>query len=461
VSSLRQNLAKTLLTVIAVLASVSLLVIYLSARYTITEQFDIALRAKAQVIETLTRPAGSGVAVSFSDHFFRGFDDESPRPTDFYELWDSTGRSLNRSESLLAGHLLFRSDLPPTGRIWTVDLPHGHRGRALGLTFVPHTPGQHPTTPVLTLIVVSYRDDLDRNLRLLIALCAACGGVLLGATLWLIPATLRRGLRPLEQLGDQAAAIDSRSLATRFSVDGLPKELRPIAGRLNDLLARIEYSFERERRFSADLAHELRTPLTELRSAAECALRWPEARDSAVDEETLAIALQMEGMVGHMLALTRSEQGQLKVSRENVQVDVLIASRWERLKPRALARGLTEHLELAPSHAPVNVTADLALTRSIIDNLLENAVEYTSPQGAIEIAVTASGCRFINTARGLEAADVGRLFDRFWRKEVARSGGLHVGLGLPLSRAFAEAMGWTLQARQLPEDRLEITLAWA
>jgi signal transduction histidine kinase len=99
--------------------------------------------------------------------------------------------------------------------------------------------------------------------------------------------------------------------------------------------------------------------------------------------------------------------------------------------------------------------------RSIIDNLLENAVEYASPGGSIQITVTTADCRVSNTARGLDEADVARLFDRFWRKESARSSGLHVGLGLPLSRAFAEAMGWTLDARQLPEDRLEIVLAWA
>ena len=457
-SSLRQNLATTLLTVIAVLASASLFAIYLAARYTITEQFDIALRAKAQVIETLTKPSGTGIAVSFSDHFFRGFDDEEQHPHDFYELWDSAGRSIDRSESLQARHLLFRGDLSPIGRLWTIELPQGRRGRALGLTFVPHTPGAHPTTPVLKLIVVSDRAELDHNLRLLIALCAVCGVILLGSTLWLIPSTVSRGLAPLDQLGEQAAAIDSRSLGTRFSIEGLPKELQPIAGRLNDLLARIESSFERERRFSADLAHELRTPLSEMRSAAECALRWPEARDSSVDEDMLAIALQMEGMVGHMLALTRSEQGQLKISRETVRLDVLVAGRWERLGPRAQERGLSVHLDLPD--APVTVMADLALARSIIDNLLENAVEYTSPGGAIHIAVTASSCGVTNTAAGLDEADLGRLFDRFWRKESARTNGLHVGLGLPLSRAFAEAMGWSLQARRLPEDRLEIVLAW-
>jgi signal transduction histidine kinase len=84
------------------------------------------------------------------------------------------------------------------------------------------------------------------------------------------------GLSPLNQLANQAASITADSLATRFPTEIWPGELTPISSRLNDLLERLEQSFERERRFSADLAHELRTPIAELRSLAELALKWPE-----------------------------------------------------------------------------------------------------------------------------------------------------------------------------------------
>jgi signal transduction histidine kinase len=456
--SLRRNLTRSLLGVIVVLVALGLFVVYMAARYAVTDQFDVALRAKAQAIETLTQSVPGGATVGFTDRFFRGFDDK--RPEDFFELWDEHGRSLARSESLKGDHLPLRSGLLPAGHFWAMDLPHGRRGRALGLTFVPRLAERMASEPVLTLIVATDRDPLDDNLELLIYLSTGCGAGLIGAILLVVPFVLRRGLVPLDQLGEQAAAIDSTSLSARFSMEELPEELRPIAGRLNDLLSRIELSFDRERRFTADLAHELRTPLSELRSAAECALKWPDTRDAAVDRETLAIALQMEGMVGHMLSLARTEQGQLKVTSQPIDFGSLVASRWERLAAKARDLGLSAELHLQEGTRAVTVSADPTLARAVVDNLLENAVEYTPRGGKIEITVMDGSCQVANPAGELDAEDLPRLFERFWRKEVSRTGGLHVGLGLPLSRAFAEAMGWTLTARKAG-DQLEMNVKWS
>jgi two-component system sensor histidine kinase QseC len=308
-------------------------------------------------------------------------------------------------------------------------------------------------------MVASDCSGLEEDLWQLVAIAAVSGVVLLGATLWLIPRLLREGLAPLERLGERAAAINSDSLDTRFSVTGLPAELQPIASRLNDLLGRIEESFERERRFSSDLAHELRTPLAELRSLVECSLQWPETRDPAEPREILAISGQMEGIVAHLLALARGEAGQLPVKVEELSLDRAVGERWSRLAEGAAARGLTADLDLTPTW----VSADPTLLRSIIDNVLENAVAYSARPAVLRISVgTREGRGFFaaqNPAPNLAPADLPRLFERFWRKEAARSDGQHVGLGLPLARVFAQAMGWTLTAALSGVDALMITLA--
>jgi signal transduction histidine kinase len=453
--SLRQHLTRTVLGTALVLVSVGLAALYWAAREAVIDQFDVALRAKAQVVETLTARTPEGPKIAFPDRFFPGFD--TRRPRDFFELWAGAGGPIARSQSL--GHQDLSPPFPlgPKFAYWSVHLPTGRHGRALGLIFAP---GPNQTA---TLVVASDRTELDEDLRSLILLCAGSAIALYVVMIWLIPRALRRGLAPLDRLGEQAAAIDSSSLAVRFSVADLPEELRPIAGRLNDLLARIEQSFERERRFSADLAHELRTPLAELRTAAECAVKWPDARDPALDRETVMIAAQMEGIVTHLLALARSEQGQLKVRREPVALHALVAERWERLTARAENADRTEPRLPSPTVElelqPATVHADPALLRSIIDNLLENAVEYASPPRRIRIATAAGVLRITNSAADLAADDLPLLFERFWRKEAARSGGLHVGLGLPLSRAFAEAIGWRLEARLAQPQVLEMTLA--
>ena len=93
-----------------------------------------------------------------------------------------------------------------------------------------------------------------------------------------VPRVLRRELKPLQALAAEAAGIDAARLSARFATEGLPGELAPIAARLNELLARLEDSFERERRFSSDVAHEFRTPVAELRSLAELAIKLPDTR---------------------------------------------------------------------------------------------------------------------------------------------------------------------------------------
>jgi two-component system sensor histidine kinase QseC len=172
------------------------------------------------------------------------------------------------------------------------------------------------------LVVASDRAHLDEGLWRFPGWLLAGGGLLAGLTLWLVPGVLWHGLRPLERLGEQAGRIDSSALGegARFPVDGLPVELQSIARRLNDLLGRLGESLARERRFSANLAHELRTPLAELRSLAECAIKWPDARDSAMDHEVLAIARHMETLATHLLTLARGEQGRFEPALEEVDL---------------------------------------------------------------------------------------------------------------------------------------------
>ena len=126
--------------------------------------------------------------------------------------------------------------------------------------------------------MASVRRELDRTLATLQLVLAGSGLLLLAATALVVPRVLRRELKPLQSLAAEAARIDAASLSARFATEGLPGELAPIAARLNELLARLEDSFERERRFSSDVAHEFRTPVAELRSLAELAIKLPDTR---------------------------------------------------------------------------------------------------------------------------------------------------------------------------------------
>jgi two-component system sensor histidine kinase QseC len=456
--SIRRQLTRELIGAFLILLAGALAALYCSARDEVIEQFDNALRTKAEAIGSLTVPQDGGIQLDTTDQLFRSFG--KGRPHDFFEIRGEQGQALARSQSLAGADLPLPVQPLTRPRVWDVTLPSGRPGRALALKFSPEQDG-HPdqaTKVELSLVVASDSAPLVEALRELLSIGVAAGVLLAGATAWLVSRVLNRGLQPLNRLGEQAAHIDADSLTTRFSTESFPAELRPIAGRLNELLARLEVSFERERRFSADVAHELRTPLAELRSLAECALKWPEARDPATDREVLAVAAQMQAMVASLLALVRGEQQQLGAQLLPVDLVELAEEAWRPLAALADERQLMVNWELAPASA----LGDAALLRSILGNLLENAVDYTPTGDEVSIRLESGAAgvklRIRNSSDNLAADDVAKMFDRFWRKEEARSGGRHFGLGLSLARMFAQAMGWTLTAALDEQRRLEFTL---
>jgi two-component system sensor histidine kinase QseC len=459
--SIRRQLTRDLLCSFVLLLGGGLAAVFFSARDEIKEQFDDALRAKALAISTLTEQNGEGgIELDFTNQFFHSFSGEHPR--DYFQLLQPDGLTLARSDSLHGADLPRRPGTLQHPRFWNLTLPNGSPGRAISLTFNAKAQEGETDAPAadlpVQLIVASDRADLDEALDELLSIAGGCGVLLLVATLWVMPRVLKRGLQPLERLAEQASHIDADSLTTRFPLDRLPAELQPIAGRLNDLLARLEQSFERERRFSADLAHELRTPLAELRSLAECSLKWPETREPANDRDTLAIATQMEAIVTSLLALARGEQGRLSASLQPVSITPLLEETWRRFAARAESRQLRVQVNLAP----VSAIADAALLRSILGNLFDNAVDYTPAAGEIALDLRIEGdsvvIRLANITDGLDSADIPKMFDRFWRKETARTGGKHFGLGLSLARTLAQAMGWTLAAELDAPDQITFTL---
>ena len=121
--------------------------------------------------------------------------------------------------------------------------------------------------------------------------------------------------------------------------------------------------------------------------------------------------------------------------------------------PCAAARGLELDRQVA---ADACIESDPTLVRSILQNLMTNAVEYTPPRGRLEIVFAGGANRFTltiaNSTTGLDPSDLEHFFQRFWRKDAVRTAGVHCGLGLSLSRAFAELLGWQLEAELDPAE---------
>jgi len=249
-------------------------------------------------------------------------------------------------------------------------------------------------------------------------------------------------------LAEETVSIQEANLDHRFSIADAPDELKPVVDRLNDLLQRLESAFERERRFTGNVAHELRTPIAELRTLAEVGLRTTrtnlgdgEAEHRYLDD-ALDIAIQMESIVSVLLDLARHERPADKAKMENLELIGLILEQLRVL-------GLSDQVDVGSLPADAWVWSNPALLDAIVRNILMNAAVYTISTSHISVAVETRGDTCIlevSNPADLDPAMQDRVFEPFWRRDAARSDRDHVGLGLTIVKAFATASGIDVDA---------------
>ena len=255
-----------------------------------------------------------------------------------------------------------------------------------------------------------------------------------------------RVLSPVAAMAGRAREITAESLAKRLPVDNAQDEFGQLATVFNDTLSRLQDAFERLRRFTADASHELRTPLTAMRSVGEVALR--STLETAAYRDVIGSMLEevdrLTRLVESLLILTRADSGQFQLVPETLDLGALAGNVIDQV--RVLADEKQQHLTLeAPTI--VQATADTALMRHALMNLIHNGIKYTPNGGTITVEVSRmnSGEAVIevrDTGPGISAADRHRIFDRFYRVDASRSreeGG--VGLGLAIARWAVEANG--------------------
>ena len=263
----------------------------------------------------------------------------------------------------------------------------------------------------------------------------------------------RKSLAPVVAMGAHAQRIGAANLHDRLPVLNANDELGKLATIFNDLLDRLDQSFERQRRFIADASHELRTPLAILRGEAEVAMQQGD-RTAKDYLESLAIlheeTSRLIKIVEDLFTLTRADSGQYPLSPEDFYLEELVADCAHSAK--TLAREKNIELSVDASSECL-VRGDQTLLRRMILNLLDNAIKYTPEGGHVEIACLSAangfGVHVTDTGRGIPPELQTRIFERFFRADPARSrSGREGGAGLGLSIAL-----WIAQAHH---GRLEL-----
>jgi signal transduction histidine kinase len=271
-----------------------------------------------------------------------------------------------------------------------------------------------------------------------------------------------RVLRPLRQMTAKARTISAGNLGERLEVEGRNDEFKQLGDTFDDLLARLEASFEAQRRFVANASHELRTPLTVERTLLQVALADPDASAEtlrATCEDLLASGREHERLLEALLTLARSERGLER--REPVDLAAIATEALERAAPEIERQSL----QLVTDLQPAATTGDPALIQRLIVNLVENAVAYNEPGGRVALSTAIEGpyslVSVANNGAVIPADQLGRLFEPFQRLGRERSGfDGHYGLGLSLVRAIASAHGATVTATPLVGGGLTVAVGF-
>jgi two-component system sensor histidine kinase QseC len=455
IRSLRwRMLAGTSLATGAILASLGL-VLYASMQATLIREFDASCLVQARAL--------GAMAEWKRDHL--KFDGDAQMPQfsrqdnpEYFELRADSGALVAQSVSLGDGVLTMPTPAAaPLAQpaYEDVSLPDGRRGRGIALRFTPQSENDDdendrgPAAPSQGAVVLFAKgtDALDATLGRLRQLLATAFGAAILVSGAVLSAVVTGAMKPLRHLANRIESIGADRLSLRIASDEVPVELKPVVDRLNDLLARLDSAFVRERAFTADVAHELRTPIAGLHATLEVCRSRP--RTAADYEEAIDKCLKMSGGIGSMirtlLLLGRADAGQLAAERSAVDVASLLEECWASLAPRAAAKSVRVERDIQSG----TIDTDVAKLAMILNNLFDNAVSYVNEGGAITIAATRIAdelrIEITNTGSRIAAAQVPHLTERFWRGDESRSAtGMHCGLGLSLCNRLAPVIGGRL-----------------
>jgi len=273
----------------------------------------------------------------------------------------------------------------------------------------------------------------------------------------------RQGIRPVEEMATTARHISSTNLRERILAEGYPFELASLASTFNQMLDRLEESFERISRFSADIAHDLRTPVNNIRGEAEVAL--VRARTSSeyrdVIESCLEEAVRLSDLIGDLLFLARAENPLPHLRRERVDVGELLGGVKEYYEASAADGEVS--LTTAVAGEPVFAELDRTLLQRAVGNLVSNALAHTPPGGAVVLGTNADfstiRIEVSDTGVGIPAEALPKVFDRFFRVDSSRSKGSGgTGLGLAIVKSIALLHGGNVEISSHPGQGTRVTL---
>lgn len=410
-----------------------------------TRSLDVALEGRADSLIGAVQDAEDP-----EDNVTVNPEEFKPTPGDVYAVFNSTGRLIGSSPDLPPQFAALGQDGFRDARF------HDHRFRvlqrsALRIIDRDETHGVGIRRP-FTLVYATTTNHLWHEILeatrfyLLVSLGLLCATALL--LIWL----LRRLLAPLKQLADSASAITTDALSFEPPASAaLVEELAPLVDALGAMMGRVREAFDRQHRFISDAAHELKTAVAVVRSSIQVlGLRNRSAEEyREALEDLLSDNERVEALVRQMLTLASFDERR-ETMRGQCNLAEAVQEAVAGLRSVAELQRVAVHSELDKS-ASVGLAPQAA--RTLVSNLLLNALQYSPSGGCVEINASSFGDGRVmlsirDSGPGIAPENLERIFERFFREDTSRSratGG--AGLGLPICGSIVQAVGGEIEVQ--------------
>ncbi|MCG8528855.1 MAG: ATP-binding protein [Opitutales bacterium] len=248
-------------------------------------------------------------------------------------------------------------------------------------------------------------------------------------------------LRPVNKLRSATQTIQSRDLHQRIPIEDEDHEFDDLIQAYNQMLERLQRSFEQATRFSSDAAHELKTPLAVLQGSIAQAMRDAEAGsdNQALFSEFLEELQRLKAITQKLLLLSKADSGQLDLQKHQMNYSEAVENLLYDIEILAPSLNVQHSIQ-----KDIYIQADSDLLKQVLQNLCSNSIKYNKPKGCIDLSLTEEKnhihFRIRNTISSSESIDSSRIFERFYRGDQSRSKEVDgVGLGLSISAEIINA----------------------
>ena len=267
-------------------------------------------------------------------------------------------------------------------------------------------------------------------------------------------ALAKKALQPVDEVTTHARRITAENLDQVIPIRTVDDEIGRLIATINDMIGRLHNSFAQVRQFSADASHELRTPLTVIRGEIELSLRSKKSPEEyrRVLESALEEILRLTSIIDNLLTLAKAEQGLTHPNFSEVDLKDLVDELYEDSTILAQWKQITVSLNV---NTPTTIVGDRVRLHQLFLNLIDNAIKYTPEGGSVTLALERQNGSAVFSVRdtgiGIPAEDIGRIFDRFYRVDKARSRELGgTGLGLSIAKWIVDLHRGTISVASEP-----------